>query len=34
VDLTDPAAVQDWIDDFDARPFEERLTQTGGPWHE
>lgn len=31
VDLTDDAAVQRWIDDFNARPFDEREAATGGP---
>jgi hypothetical protein len=29
VDLTDQDAIQDWIDAFNARPFEERVRRTG-----
>jgi hypothetical protein len=31
VDFSDPAAVQAWIDAFNARPFQERVELTGGP---
>jgi hypothetical protein len=31
VDFSDPAAVQAWIEAFNARPFEERESLTGGP---
>ena len=31
VDFSDPKAVQAWIDDFNARPFDEREAATGGP---
>ncbi len=31
VDFSDPAAVQAWIEAFNARPFEERENLTGGP---
>ena len=31
VDFSDDGAVQAWIDDFNARPLEERIERTGGP---
>jgi hypothetical protein len=31
VDLTDDAAVQAWVEAFNALPQEERIERTGGP---